>query len=625
VLRFQPIPVGIGNGAATRAPWGWAGAVSDFLDTRQQDWESDLTSHCVALTGETPSASQRDAWGSEYVVLTNAFMSLAVSSWNVVFEFELPFEGGRRPDVVLLAGDAIIVLEFKGSRAIDASQIDQVAAYARDLREYHAASHWRKVVPVLVSTELVGPDRISGDVTVCGPDSLPDTLEENRGAGIIDFDEWLHAPYAPLPTLVSAARRIFQHEPLPHVRRALAARVPETVALVDRLTADAQRGDLRRLIFVTGVPGAGKTLVGLRTVYERTEGKAGSTFLSGNGPLVKVLQDALHSTAFVRDLHKFVSSYGLTDRVPEQQVIVFDEAQRAWDSGYMFKQRGIAHSEPELLLRIGERLPNWAALVGLVGTGQAIYSGEEGGMALWRDALDLVHAREWEIFCPPSIEGYFAGLEPQALPELDLRVPLRSRQAERLAEWVDQLIAGRLGVAEAIAESLREADFPVYVTRDLEAAKEYARERYNREPDPRYGLLASSHARDLERHGVDNSWFATNRTNIAKWFNAPSHDAKSCCALTQPVTEFQCQGLEVDLPIVCWGDDFVWRGDEWLLRPRRRRYVIEDPDGLLRNAYRVLLTRGRDGLVIWVSPDTDLDETAEAIEIAGARSDFSAV
>lgn len=127
-----------------------------------------------------------------------------------------------------------------------------------------------------------------------------------------------------------------------------------------------------------------------------------------------------------------------------------------------------------------------------------------------------------------------------------------------------------------------------------------------------------------QRHGVDNSWFATSRTNIAKWFNAPPHDAKSCCALTQPVTEFQCQGLEVDLPIVCWGDDFVWRGDEWLLRPRRRRYVIEDPDELLRNAYRVLLTRGRDGLVIWVPPDTDLDETAEAIEIAGARPDFSA-
>jgi DUF2075 family protein len=548
-----------------------------------------------------------------------------VSSWNVVFEFELPFEGGRRPDVLLLAGDAIIVLEFKGSPAVDASQVDQVAAYARDLREYHEASHWRKVVPVLVSTALVGPARLSGDVTVCGSDALAVTLHKHEGTGTIDFEQWLRAPYAPLPSLVSAARRIFQHEPLPHVRRAVAARVPETVALVDRLTADAKAGDLRRLIFVTGVPGAGKTLVGLRAVYERTEGKAGSTFLSGNGPLVKVLQDALHSTVFVRDLHKFVSSYGLTDRVPEQQLIVFDEAQRSWDSGYMFQQRGIAHSEPELLLRIGERLPNWASLVGLVGTGQSIYSGEEGGMPLWQDALARVHASQWEIFCPPSIEECFADLGPQSLPELELRVPLRSRQAERLAEWVDLLIAGRLGEAEAIAETLREAEFPVYVTRDLAAAKDYVRDRYDREPDPRYGLVATSHARNLERQGVDTSWLATSRTNIAKWFNAPPHDPKSCCALTQPVTEFQCQGLEVDLPIVCWGDDFVWRRDTWFLQPRRRRYVIQDPDELLRNAYRVLLTRGRDGLVIWVPRDPDLDETAEAIKIAGADAGFRTV
>jgi DUF2075 family protein len=188
---------------------------------------------------------------------------------------------------------------------------------------------------------------------------------------------------------------------------------------------------------------------------------------------------------------------------------------------------------------------------------------------------------------------------------------------------VDHLISGRITDAEAIAGSLRAADFPVYVTRDLAAAMEYAHERYDGEPDPRYGLVATSHAKNLVRHGVDNSWLATSRLNIAKWFNAPPDDPKSCCALTQPVTEFQCQGLELDLPIVCWGDDFSWRGSDWTLRPRRRQYTIEDPDELLRNGYRVLLTRGRDGLVIWVPDDPDLNETAEAIKLAGAEPDFS--
>src|SRR6266545_5936645 len=192
------MPADIGNGASMRAPWGWAGPVRDFLDERQDNWETRLRSHCVALTGESPSASQRDAWRTEHNALNNAFAALELDSWNVVFEFELPFEGGRRPDVVLLAGDTILVLEFKSSPVVDASQLDQVAAYARDLREYHEASHWRKVVPVLVSTGLAGPARTAGEVTVSGSDTLAKTLEENRGTGTIDFDEWLHAPYAPL-------------------------------------------------------------------------------------------------------------------------------------------------------------------------------------------------------------------------------------------------------------------------------------------------------------------------------------------------------------------------------------------------------------------------------------------
>src|SRR3954451_9418058 len=186
----------------------------------------------------------------------------------------------RRPDVVVLAGETIIILEFKTTPLVAASHIDQVAAYARDIREYHEASHWRKVVGVLVSTRLEAEHAPSGEVTVCGRAGLAQALNDYGGGGIIDFGGWLGATYAPLPSLVSAARLIFQHEHLPHVRRALAAGVPETVALVDRLSAEAKRERLRRLIFLTGVPGAGKTLVGLRVVYERAEAKAGTRFLS---------------------------------------------------------------------------------------------------------------------------------------------------------------------------------------------------------------------------------------------------------------------------------------------------------------------------------------------------------
>jgi hypothetical protein len=285
---------GVGSVQAERIPWAWAGGTDDFVALSDEEWLECLTQHHAALTGERPSESQMAAWRSERDVLATAFAAVGerAAAWNVVAEYELPFEGGRRPDVVVLAGEAVLVLEFKTSPLVDAAMVDQVAAYGRDLAEYHEATHWRTVEPVLVSTSFSGPARKAGAVTVTGPPSLAAVLAKLASAGTIDFGEWLTAPYAPLPTLVEAARRIFQEERLPHVKRAHAARIPETVELAHSLINNAESEGRRRLILITGVPGAGKTLVGLRLVYERAGMKATSTFLSGNGPLVKVLQDA---------------------------------------------------------------------------------------------------------------------------------------------------------------------------------------------------------------------------------------------------------------------------------------------------------------------------------------------
>jgi DUF2075 family protein len=610
------------SATAGRTPWAWAGSTSALLDVTEEDWLESLRSHHVALTGEPPSESQVAAWRSERGVLASSFQALGddAVAWNLVAEYELPFEGGRRPDVVVLAGETVLVLEFKTTPLIRAALVDQVAAYARDVAEYHEASHWRTVEPILVSTSLTGPSQIAGGVTVTGPGDLAAVLGQLAAAGTIDFGEWLASPYAPLPTLVEAARRIFREERLPHVWRAHSARIPETLELAHSLVGEAETASRRRLILITGVPGAGKTLVGLRLVYERTGMKATSTFLSGNGPLVKVLQDALKSSVFVRDLHKFITSYGTSARVPEQHILVFDEAQRAWDSGYMFQKKGVVQSEPELLVGIADRLEGWAALVGLVGTGQAIYSGEEGGMPLWRVAIES-SSQEWEIFCPPDLADTLSG-SVTTFDDLDLGLSLRSRQAANLHDWVAALLGSELREAEGIAAGRWRETFPMYLTRDLGEAREYARERYSNDPDARYGLLASSHASNLERFGVNNSWFATSRVREARWYNAPPGDPGSCCSLTQPVTEFACQGLELDLPIVCWGADARWEGESWAYRPKGRRYPIDDPIALLKNTYRVLLTRGRDGLLIWVPPERNMDETAQALELAGVDGNW---
>lgn len=605
--------------------WGWAGTVRELLVLPQGRWLESLAAHHIGLHAERPSGSQVAAWSDELVVMTASLRDVCVAEptaveWGVVFEYELPLENGRRPDVVVLAGSAIAVLEFKQDISPRPAAVDQVQAYARDLAEYHEKSHGRPITPVVVLTRSKHSFDVAG-AEVVDPAALAGLLLRSAEAGTIDLDRWLHSAYAPLPTLIAAARRIFEHEPLPAVRRALSTGIPEAVQLLGQLAEDAARHDGRILAFVAGVPGSGKTLAGLSLVYERASKLSAATFLSGNGPLVEVLRDALKSKVFVKDLHAFIKTYGLSEKVPNEQVIVFDEAQRAWDRGYMAFKHGVDHSEPELLIRVGERLPGWATLVGLVGDGQEIHAGEEAGIEQWCEAASPPLAtKTWQVHCPPRLAPSFAGLPVTVHEYLDLTISLRSRRADRLHDWVATLLQGSLAIAARHAQRVQAESFPLYLTRDLDEAKDYVRARYAGEINARYGLLASARTQTfLPKYGVDSSWPATKRVKLARWYNEPAGHPQSCCALEDVVTEFGCQGLELDLPIVCWGNDYLWNGTSWSIKKVRARYPLEDHEQLRRNAYRVLLTRGRDGLVIFLPPDPVLDLTEHALLAAGVR------
>jgi hypothetical protein len=603
--------------------WGWAGDVGHFLALHVEEWLVSMRGHHERLTHAQPSGLQLAVWRSEYDDMRSALATCVkampeAGRWGLIFEYELPFEGGRRPDVVALAGSAIVVLEFKSALRFYQAHIDQVEAYARDLSEYHEASHGRRVVPALV---MRGVPPLHGRVAatpIVDPSGIDRVLLENALPGEIDLAGWLRAAYAPLPTLVSAARRIFRHEPLPHVRRAMSRGVPATVDLVARLASEAEAARRRMLILVTGVPGAGKTLVGLRSVYEGSDEEGSATFLSGNGPLVEVLQDALSSRVFVRDLHAFIKTYGLQGKIPKQHLIVFDEAQRAWDQGQMARKHGVARSEPELLVEAGERVEDWCVLVGLVGEGQEIHTGEEGGLKQWREAISA-GSRKWEVHCPAHVAEHFGALPVETHAELN--ASLRSHRAVDLHDWVRLLLRGSIEMAVAKGRRAQAEDgYPLYLTRDLDEARDYARARYENEPEKRYGLLTSSHAwRYFAHHGIRSGFLDLQRLKVARWFNADPEDPNSGCALEVPLTEFQCQGLEVDLPIVCWGPDYRWEGGAWRRTAIRRKPPLENPDQILENAYRVLLTRGRDACVIFLPADGELDDTAAVLLAAGVQ------
>lgn len=288
----------------------------------------------------------------------------------------------------------------------------------------------------------------------------------------------------------------------------------------------------------------------------------------------------------------------------------------AWDEERVRTKRGHSTSEPEDFLRIGERMNSWAMLVGLIGEGQEIHLGEEAGLEQWDDALAKMRTA-WCLHCPDRVASIFkhAG-QLERLNALDLTSSLRSHLAIDVQRWVHLLLESQLSEASPLAESVREQGFQVYLTSDLEAAKAYGKQRYAGEQDKRYGILASSKAQNLPPLGIRNDYSFTKNLREGPWYNDDPDGKYSCCQLTDVATEFSCQGLELDLPIVAWGSDLTWKRTSWSSYPQPRSKA-KDPHRLRLNSYRVLLTRGRDGMVIFVPPTEEMASTLEALSQAG--------
>jgi len=608
-----------------RVTHGWSGNVREFLETPESLIEEALRKHITGLFGHGASFSQVEAWIEEVQIVKTAFRNLAISrvdslEWSLVFEYELPLEGGRRPDVLVLGPGKLLVLEFKQDSSISRAAVDQVSAYARDLSEYHSKSHELDVIPFIIPTKSKNVNTQTENVFAVSPDLLAAALDSLPMGDVIELEDWITGDYAPLPTLIAAAKMIFKNERLPSIKRAESHGVGRAVLALEKIARDAKENSYRTMAFVSGVPGAGKTLVGLQFVHHESSENINAVFLSGNGPLVDVLSGALKSTVFVKDLHSFIKSYGLTVKIPKQHIIVFDEAQRAWDATHMENKNQVKFSEPELLVAIGERIQDWATLVGLIGQGQEINTGEEAGISGWAAALNSsTSAGKWKIFTPPRFTHEFTSHNVEEIPELDLTKSLRSRKAEDLHSWVENLLEGNVSAAALDAIKMTKNDFNIFITRDLEVAKEYMHLRYEGFVEARYGLLASAKDKSLVKFGIQNGFMETKKIKYRDWYNNPKGELNSCSNLESPMTEFGCQGLELDMALLAWGDDFLWDGSKWEMRKMRTQFPQKDPHTLRKNSYRVLLTRSRDGLVIYVPQDEKFDFTELILLASGAK------
>lgn len=597
---------------------------------------------------------QKNTWNREIEILKRELSQLL--DGYIIFEYTIPRIGNRIDNIVIYKG-IIFLLEFKvGEKKYPSYAIEQVTDYAFDLSCFHKESHNRLLVPILISTKAHSVKqeiRISKDNVLeticCNEYEIAKYITEVSLKFIQDEiipDDWINSLYMPTPTIIEAAQALYLGHNVEDISRndASAKNLNQTTKAINKIIDYSKAHNRKSICFITGVPGAGKTLAGLNIAVERQKiaEDEHAVFLSGNGPLVDVLQEALARDdakrnnisrkeasrkvkEFIQIIHHFRDDAISVDTPPVEKVAIFDEAQRAWDeqnlTDFMKKKKHIEDfnmSEPEFLISILNRHNDWATIICLIGGGQEINKGESAGIYGWFDSLRNNYPN-WDIYVSDKItdDEYSKGhnfaemtknMNVNIIEDLHLAVSLRSFRSENVSNFVKALLDVDIDTAKRLYEQFNN-DYPVFVTRNLHKAKLWVRSQAK--GSQRYGLTASSGAKRLRKYGI----WVQNKIEATNWFLNGKNDVRSSFHLEETATEFDIQGLELDWTIVCWDADLRFENGNF----KHLKFVgtkwqnIKSADNILylKNAYRVLLTRARQGFVIFVPRGDETDMTAK--------------
>ncbi len=631
-----------------------------YSATGDQFFKDDLMTILGELTRHHSFALedlQKNSWISQINILKNSLTSLT-ESFYIAFEYSIP-RMGKRVDVVILYRGLVFVVEFKvGEKAYSRAAIDQVLDYSVDLKNFHEESHHCEIVPVVACTDAppeslrmdVYPDNVWMPVNANKHNlgQLVESIAAKRGLQPTDPIAWMNSIYKPTPTIIEAAQALYKGHSVEEISRSDsgAINLGRTSAAISDIIELSKSEHRKSICFITGVPGAGKTLAGLNIANDRHNADEGehAVFLSGNGPLVDVLQEALarnevaetklngdkltkavalrKSKAFIQNIHHFRDDNLQTERAPIEKVVIFDEAQRAWTSeqaaSFMSRKRGIRDfdmSEPEFLISIIDRHEDWATVVCLIGGGQEINTGE-AGLPEWFNAIQRKYPH-WDVYASDILtdQEYTHGGQLYSIidqgqlsiqKDLHLSVSVRSFRSEKLSEFIKAVLSLDTESGVELFQELQDS-YPIVLTRDLQAAKQWLKAQAR--GGESYGLTAYSGGYRLKPEGIHVKSAIDPKT----WFLNGREDVRSASFLEDAATEFDIQGLELDWTCVAWDPSLrmgmgTWeyksfRGTQWqnINDALRRRYLL--------NAYRVLLTRARQGMVVFIPLGDSEDAT----------------
>jgi len=592
---------------------------------------------------------QSNAWKSQIKILKQTILNF---NGRVYFEFTIP-RMGKRVDNILIIDNCIFVLEFKiGSNVYDKYAKDQAFDYGLDLNNFHEGSHDKIIIPILIADKASNIGNVYKksfdnlyETIVANKNNLSnvifETLENFKTLEIINVENWENSIYKPTPTIIEAATALYKKHNVSEISRSDsgAENLSVTSECISEIIDYSKKKSRKSICFITGVPGAGKTLAGLnianlRSNYEEEEH---AVFLSGNGPLVDVLREALardkvktaieenskirkeearsQVKSFIQNIHHFRDdAIRNSENPPIEKVTIFDEAQRAWTkeqaSNFMKRNKGISDfnkSEPEFLIEVMDRHKDWCTIVCLIGGGQEINTGEAGLEEWIRPFFDKFE--DWDIYYSSKIvedENYIKDNEVLMIlndkkavkkDELHLSVSLRSFRSAQLSSFIQEIINNNIEKAKEIYELFVKEYYPIKITRDLDKARNWL--KISAKGSERIGVVASSGGIRLRPFGLN----VKAKIDAPIWFLNDKDDIRSSYFLEEVATEFDIQGLELDWTCVAWDGDLFYDKNNWNykkftgttwknINPVITNYLI--------NSYRVLLTRARQGMIIYI-------------------------
>jgi Uncharacterized conserved protein (DUF2075) len=621
------------------------------------------------------------SWDNSIQILKKSCLELieansSVKKWSILLEYEIP-RLLSRIDAVIIADDLIFVIEFKYDRKkYEAADIRQVEDYANDLFDFHLESKGKTIIPVLLAPlakKVINEYSITDNYFIkeclkVNAASFYETISDaylkyHKSSGIIvDSYKWEQSEYQPTPTIIQAAKALFAGKKVETITKSGAEDndLKKTTDYLIKIINEAKDKNKKIVCFVTGVPGAGKTLVGLNVVHEKEEfggEETNTAYFSGNVPLINVLREALSRDHFerqtrlfnlkkiqsrpvkkesqrevkskIQNLHSFIKDGIRSQRPPTERIVIFDEAQRCWNA-IQFSNKAKQNqnreknpfaieqkSEAELIFEFMNRHDNWSVIIALVGGGQEINTGE-GGIAEWGKALTNKYSN-WEIHISEQLLSGDSSTAGQTLfnsipanvtvcknKNLHLSVSQRSFKANNLNDWVNAVISNEAEDALKLADSIKEK-YPLVITRNIATAKNWLKQK--KSGNKRIGLVASSGGLRLKPHGIQ----VRELIDESMWFLNDEKDIRSSYYLEMVATEYKVQGLELDWVGVCWDSDLRRGNNNWEFKnfsgTKWNQTNTKEEKQFLLNTYRVLLTRAREGVIIFVPEGDSNDET----------------